>query len=87
MTDRYKLSQFYQGKGTETQYSSFQTVDEKIFEVENLQIVSLAMDFPQGTSQKVRQEIEKIETEIKRTPSAKLAEAQVRVFQHFLSKL
>ena len=33
------------------------------------------------------QEIEKIETEIKRTPSAQLAEAQVRVFQHFLSKL
>ena len=33
------------------------------------------------------QEIEKIETEIKRTPSAQLAEAQARVFQHFLSKL
>lgn len=33
------------------------------------------------------QEIEKIETEIKRTPSAKLAEAQARVFQYFLSKL
>lgn len=59
MTDRYKLSQFYQGKGTETQYSSFQTVNEEIFDVENLQIVSLAMDFPQGTSKKVRQEIEK----------------------------
>ena len=33
------------------------------------------------------QEIEKIETEIKRTPKAQLAEAQMRVFQHFLSKL
>jgi hypothetical protein len=33
------------------------------------------------------QEIEKIETEIKRTPKAQLAEAQSRVFQHFLSKL
>lgn len=33
------------------------------------------------------QEIEKIETEIKRTPKAQLAEAQIRVFQHFLSKL
>lgn len=33
------------------------------------------------------QEIEKIETEIKRTPKAQLAEVQVRVFQHFLSKL
>jgi hypothetical protein len=33
------------------------------------------------------QEIEKIETEIKRTPKAQLAEAQVRVFQYFLSKL
>ncbi len=58
MKDRYKSSQFYQGKGTETQYLSFQTVDEEVFQAENLQIVSLAMDFPQGTSQKVRQEIE-----------------------------
>lgn len=33
------------------------------------------------------QEIDEIETEIKRTPKAQLAEAQVRVFQHFLSKL
>ena len=33
------------------------------------------------------QEIEQIETEIKRTPKAQLAEAQLRVFQHFLSKL
>jgi hypothetical protein len=33
------------------------------------------------------QEIEQIETEIKRTPKAQLAEAQVRVFQNFLSKL
>lgn len=33
------------------------------------------------------QEIESIETEIKRTPKAELAEAQVRVFKNFLSKL
>jgi hypothetical protein len=33
------------------------------------------------------QEIEQIETEIKRTPKAQLAEAQVRVFQNFLSQL
>jgi hypothetical protein len=33
------------------------------------------------------QEIEQIETEIKRTPKAQLAEAQARVFQNFLSKL
>lgn len=59
MTDRYKLSQFYQGKETETPYSSFQKVEENVFTVENLQIVSLAMDFPQVTSPKVRQEIER----------------------------
>lgn len=58
MKDRYKLSQFYQGKGTENQYESFQDVDDDIYKVENLQIVSLAMDFPLGTSNKVRQEIE-----------------------------
>ena len=33
------------------------------------------------------QEIEKIETEIKRTPSKHLAEAQIRAFKNFLSKL
>ena len=33
------------------------------------------------------QEIDEIETEIKRTPKAQLAEAQGRVFQNFLSKL
>lgn len=59
MTDRYKLSQFYQGKGTETNYESFQAVEDDVSAVEHLQIVSLAMDFPQGTSPKVRQEIER----------------------------
>jgi Leucine-rich repeat (LRR) protein len=59
MTDRYKLSQFYKEEKTETPFKSFQTVDEEVFQVENLQIVSLAMDFPQRTSQKVRKEIEK----------------------------
>ena len=58
MSDRYKLHQFYQGKGTEVQYSSFQDIDDEVYEIENLQIVSLAMDFPKGTSQKVRKEIE-----------------------------
>jgi len=59
MNDRHKLSQFYQDKGTEIQYSSFQDLDDDVFNAKNLQIVSLAMDFPQGTSPKVRQEIEK----------------------------
>lgn len=58
MTDRYKLSQFYQGKEAEIQYSSFQDLDKDVYTIENLQIVSLAMDFPQGTSQKKRKEIE-----------------------------
>jgi len=59
MNDRYKLHQFYQGKGTEIKYSSFQNLDDKIYDVENLQIISLAMDFPPGTSEKVRKEIER----------------------------
>ena len=33
------------------------------------------------------QEIEKIETEIKRTPSKHLAEAEIKAFKNFLSKL
>lgn len=58
MLDRYKLSQFYQGKGSETPYSSFQDVTDDVFSAKNLQIVSLAMDFPVGTSQRKRKEIE-----------------------------
>jgi hypothetical protein len=59
MLDRYKLDQFYQGEGTETQYSSFQKIDDSVYSVEKLQIVSMAMDFPKGTSLKARNEIEK----------------------------
>jgi len=33
------------------------------------------------------QEIEQLETEIKKTPSNRLAEAQMKVFKDFLSKL
>jgi hypothetical protein len=33
------------------------------------------------------EEIEKIETEIKRTPARHLPEAEIRAFKHFLSKL
>jgi hypothetical protein len=58
MNDRYKLSQFYQGKGTEIPYASFQDLDDEVYEAENLQIVSMAMDFPQGSSVKIRKEIE-----------------------------
>jgi len=58
MNDRYKLSQFYQGKGTELKYSSFQDFNDDVYDVENLQINSLAMDFPPGTSEKTRKQIE-----------------------------
>jgi hypothetical protein len=59
MIDRYKLDQFYQGKGTEIEYSGFQDLEDDVYTVENLEIVTLAMDFPNGTSSKVRKEIEK----------------------------
>ncbi len=58
MIDRYKLNQFYQGAGSEVQYSSFQDVDDEVYDAENLQIVSLSMDFPNGTSESKRKEIE-----------------------------
>ena len=35
----------------------------------------------------VAEDLEKIETEIKRTPSKHLAEAEIRAFKNFLSKL
>lgn len=59
MNDRYKLSQFYLGKETEVQYSNFQELNNDVYDVENLSIVSLAMDFPTGTSDKIRKEIER----------------------------
>lgn len=58
MLDRYKLDQFYQGEGSEIPYSNLQKPTEEVWSVQNLQIVSLAMDFPAGTALKVRKEIE-----------------------------
>jgi Leucine-rich repeat (LRR) protein len=59
MNDRYNLSQFYQGKGTEVQFSNFQEPNGDVHNIENLGIVSLAMDFPLGASDKTRKEIER----------------------------
>ena len=88
MYDRYKLDQFYQGKGTETQYSSFQALDNDVYSVENLQIVSMAMDFPQGTSPKFRQEIERkwIET-LPKLKKVKLLSVRHRVKQEFFDAI
>lgn len=88
MNDRYKLSQFYQGKGTEIQYSSFQGLDKDVYTIENLQIASLAMDFPQGTSQKMRKEIEQkwIET-LPKLKNVKSLSVRHRVKQDFFEAI
>jgi len=88
MNGRYKLHQFYQGQGTEVQYSSFQDLDSDVFTVENLQIVSLAMDFPQGTSPKVRQSIERkwIET-LPKLKKVKRLSVRHRVKQEFFEAI
>jgi hypothetical protein len=88
MLDRYKLDQFYQGEGTETQYSSFQTLDNDVYSVENLQIVSMAMDFPQGTSTKLRKELESkwIDT-LPKLKMAKLLSVRHRVKQDFFDAI
>ncbi|NNV54261.1 leucine-rich repeat domain-containing protein [Limnovirga soli] len=57
MTDRYKLHQFYQGKGTEPNYLNVQEITDAVSNTTELQIVTLAMDLP-GKTQKQRQEIE-----------------------------
>jgi Leucine-rich repeat (LRR) protein len=59
MNDRYKLDQFYQGKNAEIQYSRFQELNNDVYDVENLSIVSLAMDFAPATPNKLRKEIER----------------------------
>ncbi len=57
MTDRYKLHQFYQGKGTEPNYLNVQDITNEVYKTKELQIVTLAMDLP-GKTLKQRQEIE-----------------------------
>jgi len=88
MNHRYKLSQFYLGKGTEIQYASFQELDEEVFTVENLQIVSMAMDFPQGTSKRIRKEIEQnwIST-IPKLNKVKILSVRHRVKQDFFEAI
>ncbi len=56
-TDRYKLHQFYQGKGTEPNYLNVQDFTDEVYKVKELQVVTLAMDLP-GKTFKQRQEIE-----------------------------
>jgi hypothetical protein len=88
MNDRYKLSQFYQGKGTEIPYASFQDFGEDVYSVENLQIVSMTMDFPQGTSPKVRKEIEQkwIDT-LPKLNKVKSLSVRHRVKQYFFDAI
>jgi Leucine-rich repeat (LRR) protein len=57
MTDRYKLHQFYQGKGTEPNYLNVQDITDEVYKTKELQIVTLAMDLP-GKTLKQRQAIE-----------------------------
>jgi Leucine-rich repeat (LRR) protein len=83
MNDRYKFSQFYQGTGTETKYSNFQTVEEDVFAVENLQMVSL-----QRKSQKIRQENERTWIDIlPKLKNFKLLSIGHRVKQEFFEAI
>jgi hypothetical protein len=56
--DRYKLSQFYKGPGTEIDYRDAQEITDDLSSCKNLRIVTLAMDFPADTTTKRRKEIE-----------------------------
>ena len=63
-------------------------MDNDVYSVENLQIVSMAMDFPQGTSPKFRQEIERkwIET-LPKLKKVKLLSVRHRVKQEFFDAI
>jgi hypothetical protein len=54
-TDRYKLDQFYQGKGSEPAYFTTSLINEEIFEVENLRITGLSRDIPGSTPKTLKQ--------------------------------
>jgi len=58
MNDRYNLSQFYGSNGAELPYISFQDLKGDFYRVVNLEAISMALDFPSGSSKKTRKEIE-----------------------------
>lgn len=58
MRDRHKLNLFYSGKENAPDYLNVQEIIDDIFSATELCIVTLAMDFPDGTSMKHRKELE-----------------------------
>jgi hypothetical protein len=57
VNDRYKLHQFYQGVEKPNTYVPVQEITEKVFQVKDLKIVTLAMDLP-GKTPKYRKQLE-----------------------------
>jgi Leucine-rich repeat (LRR) protein len=58
MKDRYKLNLFYSGKENAPDYLNIQEITQDVYSATELCIVTLAMDFPAGTSSKHRKELE-----------------------------
>lgn len=56
--DRFKLDLFYSGEETAPKYLNAQEITDNIYSATELCIVTLAMDFPNGTSAKQRKELE-----------------------------
>ena len=54
-TDRHKLDQFYQGKGSEPNYYTTSLITEAVFKVEELRITGLSRDIPGSTSKSLKQ--------------------------------
>ena len=58
MKDRYKLHLFYSGKENAPNYLSVQEFSDETLSTSELAIITLPMDFPEGTGKKYRKEVE-----------------------------
>lgn len=58
MKDRHKLDLFYSGEENAEPYLSVQEISDEVYSATQLCIVTLVMDFPDGTSSKHRKELE-----------------------------
>jgi len=60
MNDRNNLSQFYRINGARFPYITFEYLKDNFHKVENLEAISIALDYPEKASKKTRKEIENI---------------------------
>ena len=88
MKDRHKLNLFYSGKENAPDFLNVQEIKDDIFSATELCIITLAIDFPVGTSLKHRKELEdKWIDLLPRLDSVKTLSVRHRVNQDFFEAI